>query len=220
MLVGTEKGFGVRLRPAAGAGVAERCVALLALAVAAVPALLTALLVWAALGRPLLFRQVRSGQGRRPFTLVKFRTMGDQRDAAGVLLPDAQRETALTRLIRRLRLDEIPQLLAIVSGEMRFVGPRPLRPETIEGFGALGEVRGYLPPGLTGWAQVNGNTRLSNAEKLALDVWYVDHRSAGLDARILLLTVVTLATGERVRPDAVAQAEAHLAARRAGGPLP
>jgi len=215
MLAGTEKEFGVRMLPAAGASaVAERGVALVALAVMALPALLTALLVWAALGRPLLFRQVRCGLARRPFALVKFRTMRDLRDAAGELLPDAQRETAVTRLIRRLRLDEIPQLLAIVSGEMRFIGPRPLKPETIEGFGALGEVRCSVPPGLSGWAQVNGNTRLSNAEKLALDIWYVDHRTPALDARILLLTVVTLLVGERVRPEALARAEAHLAMRR------
>jgi lipopolysaccharide/colanic/teichoic acid biosynthesis glycosyltransferase len=218
MLAGTEKEFVVRALPAAGASaLAERGVACLALLIAAVPALVTAGVVWATLGRPLLFRQARSGLAQRPFALVKFRTMRDLRDAAGEPLPDAERETAVTRLIRRLRLDEIPQLLAIVSGEMRFIGPRPLKPETIAGFGMLGEVRCSVPPGLSGWAQVNGNTRLSNDEKLALDVWYVDHRSPALDARILVLTVATLLTGEARRPAAIAQAEAHLAARRAGG---
>ncbi len=223
MLAGTDKEFVVRTLPPAGAGaLAERCLALLALAVAALPAVLTAGAVWAALGRPLLFRQVRSGLARRPFTLVKFRTMRDLRDDDGELLPDAERETAATRLIRRLRLDEIPQLLAIAAGDMRFVGPRPLKPETIDGFGALGELRASVPPGLTGWAQVNGNTRLSNAEKLALDIWYVDHRSVALDARILVLTVATLLLGERIRPAALAEAERHLAGRVAsvGGPVP
>jgi lipopolysaccharide/colanic/teichoic acid biosynthesis glycosyltransferase len=218
MLAGTRKELVVRAPPAAGVSVlAERGAACVALVIASVPALLTAGIIWAALGRPLLFRQVRSGLGREPFTLVKFRTMRELRDATGSLLPDRERETAATRLIRRLRLDEIPQLLAIAAGEMRFVGPRPLKPETVDAFGPLGEVRASVPPGLTGWAQVNGNTRLTDTEKLALDIWYVDHRSLALDARIVLLTVATLLFGERVHPTALLEAEAHLASRQ-GGP--
>ncbi|BCP53915.1 UDP-phosphate galactose phosphotransferase [Kaistia sp. 32K] len=216
MLAGMEKELVARdvADPAPASG--QRLVALAALLVAALPALVTASLVWAALGRPLLFRQERCGLGQRPIRLVKFRTMQDRRDEAGQLLPDVQRETAVTRWIRRVRLDEIPQLLSIAAGDMSFVGPRPLKPETIAAFGRLGELRCRVRPGLTGWAQVNGNTRLTNAEKLALDIWYVDHRSLRLDLRILVLTVVTILGGERVRPAPLAEAEAHLAIRAAG----
>jgi lipopolysaccharide/colanic/teichoic acid biosynthesis glycosyltransferase len=217
MLAGTEKEFGVQAaRVAAAPALFQRAAALLALLVVALPALLTASLVWVALGRPLLFRQERSGLALRPFLLVKFRTMDDRRDADGLPLPDRQRETPITRWIRRVRLDEIPQLLAILAGDMNFIGPRPLKPETIASFGNLGEVRCRVRPGLTGWAQVNGNTRLTNSEKLALDIWYVEHRSASLDARILFLTVVTLLGGEQVRTRPLALAEAYLVARSTG----
>jgi lipopolysaccharide/colanic/teichoic acid biosynthesis glycosyltransferase len=216
MLAETEQSPMVRMPSnAGGVSLAERAVACLALAVAALPAIATAALIRGLLGSPVMFRQIRSGVARRPFTVVKFRTMRESRDAEGILLPDEQRETAATRLVRRLRLDEIPQLLAIVRGEMRFVGPRPLKAETIEAFGALGELRASVPPGLTGWAQVNGNTRLTNAEKLALDIWYVDHRSFRLDAHIAWLTVATILFGERVGPGALAQAQEHLDRRAA-----
>ncbi|QIG47853.1 sugar transferase [Nordella sp. HKS 07] len=188
-------------------------VALVALLLAALPAALTAILVWSSLGRPLLFRQLRSGLGGRPFTVVKFRTMHEARDASGQLLPDSARETSLTRLIRRLRLDEIPQLMSILDGNMSFVGPRPLLPTTIAAFGGLGQVRGSVRPGLTGWAQVNGNTCLTDKEKLALDLWYVDNRSVLLDLRILLLTVSVIVRGERVCDASLRTARAHLAAR-------
>lgn len=217
MLARTDEEFDVRSPADAGAsGIVQRGAALLSLLAVAIPATLTAMLVWGSLGRPLLYRQERSGLAGRPFVLVKFRTMHEGRDAAGELLPDRLRETAATRLIRRLRLDEAPQLLAILAGDMSFVGPRPLKPETVVGFGRLGEIRGEVRPGLTGWAQVNGNTRLSDAEKLALDVWYVDHRSVALDVRILFLTAVTLVRGERVRRLPLAEAQAHLAIRAAG----
>jgi lipopolysaccharide/colanic/teichoic acid biosynthesis glycosyltransferase len=184
-----------------------------AILIAAIPAVLTALAVWSALGRPLLFRQVRCGLGGRTFSIVKFRTMHDLRDAGGLLLPDRARETAVTRIIRRVRFDELPQLTAVLSGDLAFVGPRPLKPETIAAFGPLGVVRCTVLPGLTGWAQVNGNTQLSDREKLALDVWYVDHRSPGLDLKILLRTLNMLMFGERTDRPALIEAEAHLAAR-------
>ena len=176
---------------------AQRMAALLGLLVFALPAMLTAVLVWFSLGRPLLFRQIRSGLDGRLFTVVKFRTMHDFRDGDGRLLPDAERETACDPVYSRCALDEIPQLLAILAGDMNFVGPRPLQPATVATFGALGRVRCQVRPGLTGWAQVNGNTRLSDVEKLALDIWYIDHRSAALDMRILLLTAATLLRGEK-----------------------
>ena len=197
------------LAPASHARIAQRTAALLALLAFGLPAMLTAVLVRLSLGRPLLFRQVRSGLGGASFTLDKFRTMHD-------LLPDAERETAMTRFIRAVRFDEIPQLWAIFTGDMNFVGPRPLQPSTVAAFGALGIVRCQVRPGLTGWAQVNGNTRLSDGEKLALDIWYIDHRSAALDMRILLLTAATLVRGESVSAKHLASALAHLRSRSDG----
>ena len=204
------------LAPALHNRTVQRAAGLFALLVFALPAMLTAALVWFSLGRPLLFRQVRSGLDGVPFTVVKFRTMHDICDADGRPLPDAERETAVTRFIRAVRFDEIPQLSAIFTGDMNFVGPRPLRPSTVAAFGALGIVRCQVRPGLTGWAQVNGNTRLSDSEKLALDIWYIDHRSAALDARILFLTAATLVCGERVNASHLATALAHLRSRPDG----
>jgi lipopolysaccharide/colanic/teichoic acid biosynthesis glycosyltransferase len=194
----------------------QRVAALLALLVVVLPAAVTATLIWLSLGRPLLFRQMRSGLGGRPFTVVKFRTMHDLRDGDGNLLPDCKRETRITRSIRRLRLDEIPQLAAILNGDMSFVGPRPLPPATVASFGALGHVRCSVRPGLTGWAQVNGNTNLTNSEKLALDIWYVDHRSKSFDAWILLLTAAMILRGERVSTTALRSAQANLSTRSGG----
>lgn len=218
MYAGARRDHAAERPSALSTGLLQRGAALAALTVAALPAAATALAVRVALGRPILFRQVRSGVDGRPFTLVKFRTMHDRRDGEGLLLPDHLRETPATRLIRRLRLDEIPQLWAILSGEMRFVGPRPLQPATIAAFGPLGRVRSSVPPGLTGWAQVNGNTRLTDDEKLALDIWYVDHRSPALDARILMMTAMTILRGEQIDRRALTLAKAHLALRPEGRP--
>lgn len=159
--------------------------------------LVTAGFLLAHLGRPLMFRQVRIGQGGRQILVPKYRTMSDARDAQGRLLPDALRQTRFSGIIRRLRLDELPQLDRIAAGDMALVGPRPLLPATIREFGALGDIRNSVRPGLTGWAQVSGNTRLSDAEKLALDLWYVAHRGPALDLRILRDTVGVALGGER-----------------------
>ncbi len=167
---------------------------------------LACLVVHATLGRPILFSQVRAGRHGTPFTIRKLRTMSDERDAEGLLLPDAARQTSATALLRRLRLDEVPQLVEILSGRMALVGPRPLLPETIMGFGAAGRLRNTVRPGLTGWAQVSGNTALSDTEKLDLDLWYIAHRSAALDLRILAETVAVAILGERRRPDRIERA--------------
>lgn len=158
----------------------------------------TALVVWTSLGLPLFFHQARVGAGMRVFTVRKFRTMTDQRGPDGLLLPDNMRQTGATRLLRRLRLDELPQLLSVLSGDMSLVGPRPLPFATVAAFGDLGRIRSLVAPGLTGWAQVNGNTRLSDQDKVALDLWYVANASLWLDIKILLLTLKMLLAGERV----------------------
>lgn len=187
-----------------------RAVAGVALAALALPMAIIAGMLLVAQGRPILFRQARVGKGGRTFLVPKFRTMTDARDASGWLLPDDRRLTAAGRILRRLRLDELPQLQAIARGDMAFVGPRPLLPATIEGFGPLAMARCLVRPGLTGWAQVSGNTRLTEREKLALDLWYIDHRSAALDLRILLLTGLTVLRGERVDGARVRIAEAYV----------
>jgi lipopolysaccharide/colanic/teichoic acid biosynthesis glycosyltransferase len=174
----------------------------------------TALVVWTSLGPPLFFYQARAGAGMRVFTVSKFRTMTDQRGPDGQLLPDNMRQTGATRLLRRLRLDELPQLLSVLSGDMSLVGPRPLPLATVAGFGDLGRIRSLVAPGLTGWAQVNGNTRLSDQDKVALDLWYVANASLWLDIKILLLTLKMLLTGERVHVGRLRLAKEFLADRR------
>jgi lipopolysaccharide/colanic/teichoic acid biosynthesis glycosyltransferase len=188
-----------------------------AVLVAMLPILaVTAVLVWARLGRPLMFRQTRCGLGGRPFTVCKFRTMHDRRDAQNELLPDAERQTPMTRVMRLLRLDELPQLLAVAKGDMAFVGPRPLLPATIAAFGELGRVRCTVLPGLSGWAQVNGNTCLTDKEKLALDLWYIENRSFALDCRILAMTVLVILKGEHTNDGNLARARTAMHHFKAG----
>lgn len=152
------------------------------------------------MGRPVLFRQKRSGLGGRTFTLLKLRSMREAHDASGRPLPDDERVTAFGRFLRRSRLDELPGLWNVVTGDMTFVGPRPLLPETIAELGRIGAERGQVRPGLTGWSQVNGNTLLSLTEKMELDLWYVQHASVLLDLRILVMTAWVMVGGERRSP--------------------
>ena len=148
-----------------------------------------AVVVRVALGSPVLFRQVRIGQHGRPFLLRKFRSMTDARDAAGTLLPDEARLPAVGRLLRSTSLDELPQLLSVLRGEMSLVGPRPLLPEYLPRYSAHHARRHEVKPGITGWAQVNGRAAAEWDDRLDLDVWYVDHQSFGLDLRILWRTL-------------------------------
>ncbi|MFN7960748.1 MAG: sugar transferase [Thermoanaerobaculia bacterium] len=147
------------------------------------------LLVRVVLGSPALFRQQRIGLADRPFELVKLRTMSDERDHAGELLPDAARLGRFGRLLRASSLDELPTLWNVLRGEMSLVGPRPLLPRYLPRYTPEQRRRHEVKPGITGWAQIHGRNALSWEQKFALDVWYVDHRSLGLDFRILLATV-------------------------------
>ncbi len=183
---------------------------LVALPLAAV----VALLVLMVMGRPLLFRQARSGRDGNPFTLLKFRTMRAAAPGADPLGDDAGRTPLLGHVLRRLRLDELPQLLNVVRGHMGIIGPRPLLPQTMETLGERGRRRGAIRPGLTGWAQVNGGPVLSDDDKIALDLWYVENRDARLDLRILLRTLGVLVLGDRVHPAAVEYAHAGHRRRR------
>jgi lipopolysaccharide/colanic/teichoic acid biosynthesis glycosyltransferase len=179
---------------------ADLLISLAALLLLAPVLLLVAVAVRICLGAPVLFRQRRSGRDARAFEMPKFRSMTDARDRSGSLLPDAERLTRLGRFLRRSRLDELPGLTSIVRGDMALVGPRPLLPETIAAMGEAGRRRGAVRPGLTGWAQVNGNALLSNEDKLSLDLWYIANRSLGLDLAIIFRTLWVVAAGERINP--------------------
>lgn len=163
--------------------------AALGLLLLAMPLALLAWQVRRKLGSPVLFTQVRPGLYGKPFRMVKFRTMTDARDASGALLPDAQRLTPFGRFLRASSLDELPELWNVLRGEMSMVGPRPLLIEYLPLYSPEQARRHEVRPGITGWAQVNGRNAISWADKFALDVWYVDHRSLWLDVRILWLTV-------------------------------
>lgn len=173
-----------------------------------------ALLVLLLDGRPILFVQERSGRQGSIFRLLKFRTMSDRRGPDGRLLPDNQRMTAIGRISRALRIDELPQLWNVLVGDMSLVGPRPLLPVTIAAAGDSGKVRGMLRPGMTGWAQVSGNALLSEQDKLALDIWYVDHHSPLLDLRIIGRTLLVVLFGERLDLRAIRRAHAGSSHRR------
>ena len=150
---------------------------------------IVAILIMARIGRPVFFRQERPGLNARPFSLYKFRTMTDGRDEDGALLPDAQRLTPFGRFLRTTSLDELPELFNVLKGDMSLVGPRPLLMRYLDRYTPEQFRRHEMPPGLTGWAQVNGRNDLSWEEKFELDVWYVDHWSLWLDVKILALTL-------------------------------
>lgn len=142
------------------------------------------------LGSPVIFAQVRPGLNGKPFTMVKFRTMTDEKDSLGNLLPDEQRLTAFGRLLRSTSLDELPELWNVLKGDMSLVGPRPLLMHYLPLYSVHQSRRHEMKPGITGWAQVNGRNAISWEEKFNLDVWYVDNQSAWLDFKILWLTVM------------------------------
>lgn len=164
-------------------------VAAVALLMLALPLVCLGWLVRVKLGRPVLFRQIRPGLNGKPFEMVKFRTMTDERGEDGTLLPDAQRLTSFGCWLRVTSLDELPELWNVLRGEMSLVGPRPLLVEYLPLYSAEQARRHEVRPGITGWAQVNGRNAISWEEKFAMDVWYVDHRSFWLDIKILWLTV-------------------------------
>jgi len=151
--------------------------------------MLLVVLVRFKLGSPVFFRQQRPGLNGKPFMMIKLRTMTDDRDTAGNLLPDAERLTQFGRFLRSSSLDELPELINVLKGEMSLVGPRPLLMEYLPLYSAEQARRHEVRPGITGWAQVNGRNAISWEEKFKLDVWYVDHQSLCLDLKILWLTL-------------------------------
>ncbi len=170
----------------------KRCfdlIFVLALAPVWIPVLLIlAVVVRLNMGIPVLFRQMRPGLGGSSFSLLKFRTMLEKRDSKGQMLPDNQRMTSFGRWLRSTSLDELPELLNVLRGEMSLVGPRPLLVQYLERYTREQGRRHEVLPGITGWAQINGRNAISWDEKFRLDVWYVDHRSIWLDVKILAIT--------------------------------
>lgn len=141
------------------------------------------------IGSPVMLRQKRPGFMGKLFTMYKFRTMTDERDGNGVLLPDEQRITNIGRILRSYSLDELPEMFNVLNGDISLIGPRPLMVQYLERYTPEQARRHEVMPGITGWAQVNGRNSLTWEEKFSLDVWYVDHQSFALDARILVMTL-------------------------------
>jgi sugar transferase EpsL len=173
--------------------------AILLLCCTSIIILFTIAIVRLKIGSPVFFKQVRPGLGGKPFTLYKFRTMTDERDSEGNLLPDAVRLTKTGRLIRKLSIDELPQLLNVVKGDLSLVGPRPLLMDYLPLYTKQQARRHEVKPGITGWAQVNGRNAISWEKKFELDVWYVDNRSFLLDLKILCLTVRKVLVSEGIQ---------------------
>lgn len=157
-----------------------------------------ALLVRLTLGRPVFFRQQRTGLYSKPFMLLKFRTMTDEKDSKGRLLPDGERLRGIGRFLRRTSLDELPTLINVIKDDMSLVGPRPLIIDYLDRYSAEQRRRHLVKPGITGWNQINGRNALSWEEKFAQDVWYVDNRSLWLDLRILSRTIGKVLRGHGV----------------------
>ncbi|AWH85135.1 lipid carrier--UDP-N-acetylgalactosaminyltransferase [Flavobacterium album] len=154
-------------------------------------------------GKPLFFQQ-RPGKNGRVFSIVKFKTMNDKKDSQGNLLPDEQRMTKAGSFIRKTSLDEIPQLLNVLKGDMSIVGPRPLLVKYLPLYTERQARRHEVRPGITGWAQVNGRNAISWEQKFELDVYYVDHISLGLDIKTLYLTVLKVIKRSDINTDGVA----------------
>lgn len=170
-------------------GVVDRLVAVIAfLLLSPVFLVLVILLAFANRGKP-FFRQVRPGRQERLFRVLKFKTMNDRRDASGQLLPDVERLTPIGRFVRAASLDELPQLLNVVAGDMSLVGPRPLLPDYLPLYDARQRRRHEVKPGITGWAQVNGRNAIGWEQKFNYDVWYVDNLTPALDLKIIAMTV-------------------------------
>ena len=139
--------------------------------------------------QPVIFTQERPGKNGKIFKVIKFKTMTDERDAEGRLLPDARRLTRVGRLVRSTSLDELPQLINVVKGDMALIGPRPLMPKYLPLYSPEQARRHEVRPGISGWAQCHGRNNISWAEKFRLDVWYVDHLSLWVDIKIIFITI-------------------------------
>lgn len=182
----------------------DRLVAALALLFFSPLMLLVAIAIYIRMGRPIFFTQPRPGKDGCIFTFYKFRTMTNDRDFNGNLLPDEKRLTALGQFLRQTSLDELPQLWNVLKGDMSFVGPRPLLVKYLELYNLEQARRHEVKPGITGWVQVNGRNTLNWEEKFKLDIWYVDNWSLWLDLKILFLTIVKVVLREGINQEGYA----------------
>jgi sugar transferase EpsL len=176
----------------------DKVLSLLLIIVFAIPILIVALLVWWFMGYPVLYVQERPGLHGKIFKMYKFRSMTNEKDQDGKLLPNKDRLPPFGRFLRKSSLDELPELINVLKGDMSLVGPRPLRVEYLPLYSPQQGRRHNVKPGITGWAQVNGRNSLSWDEKFALDVWYVENQSLLLDLKILFLTAYKVIKREGV----------------------
>lgn len=166
------------------------CIALVALLILSIPLLIVTLwLHFANKGAGAFFTQDRPGKGEKIFKVIKFKSMTDERDANGNLLPEAQRLTPIGAFIRKSSIDELPQLINVLKGDMAFIGPRPLLPKYLPLYNEEQHRRHEVRPGISGWAQVHGRNNITWTEKFKLDVWYVDHVSLWIDIKVIFLTI-------------------------------
>lgn len=175
--------------------------ALVGLALAAPILLWAGVMVWRTMGTPIFFKQVRPGIHKKAFAILKFRTMKNATDKDGKPLGDAERLTKFGDFLRRSSIDELPQFLNILKGEMSFVGPRPLLFEYFPYYSETEMRRHEVKPGVTGWAQIHGRNNLDWDKKLAMDVWYVDHANLWLDIKIIIRTILVVLRREGVAQD-------------------
>lgn len=152
------------------------------------------------IGRPIFFIQTRPGLNEKPFNLIKFRTMDNKYDTLGNLLPDESRINNFGMLIRRYSVDELPQLINVIKGEMSLVGPRPLLMEYLVLYNTKQKKRHNVLPGITGWSQINGRNAITWEEKLSLDIWYVENQSIFLDIKIIYITIKKIIRRENINP--------------------
>ncbi|MBT9315655.1 sugar transferase [Leptothoe spongobia] len=168
----------------------DRTIAAISIVILSPVFIVISILVYFSMGSPVIFTQDRPGQNNRIFKFYKYRTMTNERDARGILLPDSRRLTGIGQFLRKTSLDELPQLFNVVKGDMSFIGPRPLLVEYLPLYSQEQARRHDVPPGISGWVQVNGRNSLDWEEKFKLDIWYVDNWNLWLDIKILILTFV------------------------------
>jgi lipopolysaccharide/colanic/teichoic acid biosynthesis glycosyltransferase len=176
----------------------DRLLAAIALTLLSPFLAILAIAIYSNMGSPVVFSQLRGGKNNSVFTFYKFRTMTDQRDDDGKLLPDMQRLTPLGEFLRQTSLDELPQLWNVLRGDMSLIGPRPFVAAYLERYTPEQARRHAVTPGITGWAQINGRNSISWEEKFQLDLWYIDHWSLWLDLKILLQTVIKVVFKEGI----------------------
>ena len=158
-------------------------------------------------GAGAFFTQDRPGKNAKIFKAIKFKTMTDERDEAGNLLPDSVRLTRIGKVVRSLSIDELPQLFNVLKGDMALIGPRPLLPKYLPLYSSEQFRRHEVRPGITGWAQVNGRNNISWKKKFELDIWYVDHMSFWLDMKIFFLTIKKVFVREGINMEGMATTE-------------